>query len=100
MVDSIGSKPISIGERGVTRVAAANPVAAVVTPDREVAVAATPAISLASTAKTLAAEAPINSDRIAEIRRAIANNTFPILPATIADRLIALGMQWNSNDKA
>ncbi|MDA4835688.1 flagellar biosynthesis anti-sigma factor FlgM, partial [Enterobacter hormaechei] len=45
-------------------------------------------------AKALAAEAPTDADRVQEIRRAIQNGSFPILPATIADRLIALKLNW------
>ncbi|WP_375393530.1 flagellar biosynthesis anti-sigma factor FlgM [uncultured Sphingomonas sp.] len=51
-------------------------------------------------AQSMAAGAPVDPNRVAEIRHAIANGTFPILPATIADRLLALRMEWNSNDKA
>ena len=38
--------------------------------------------------------------RVAEIKKAIASGNFPILPATIADRLMALRLDWTSNDKA
>ena len=31
---------------------------------------------------------------------AIASGTFPILPATIADRLLALKMNWDGHDAA
>ncbi|WP_447413021.1 flagellar biosynthesis anti-sigma factor FlgM, partial [Clostridium perfringens] len=48
----------------------------------------------------LAAEAPTDADRVQEIRRAIQNGSFPILPATIADRLIALKLNWDGNEKA
>jgi len=48
----------------------------------------------------MASSAPVNEARVAEIKKAIANGTFPILPATIADRLMALKLSWDSNDQA
>ena len=50
--------------------------------------------------KTLAATPPVDVNRVAEIRRAIADGTFPILPATIADRMLALKLDWTTHDKA
>lgn len=46
-------------------------------------------------ARNLAAQPPVNMDRVAEIKKAIANGDFPILPATIADQMIALKLEWN-----
>lgn len=46
-------------------------------------------------ARTLSAQPPVNQDRVEEIRRAIAKGDFPILPATIADQMIALKLNWN-----
>ncbi|MDZ7283678.1 flagellar biosynthesis anti-sigma factor FlgM [Sphingomonas sanguinis] len=46
-------------------------------------------------ARTLAAQPPVDMDRVAEIKKAIANGDFPILPATIADQMIALKLDWN-----
>lgn len=37
-------------------------------------------------------EVPVNADRIQEIRKALENGTYPILPATIADGIIAAGL--------
>jgi len=54
----------------------------------------TPALGLQSIARQLAAEAPVDADRVARIRAAIQNQTYPILPETIADRLIALKLNW------
>ena len=34
-------------------------------------------------------------DRVAAIKKAIADGNFPILPATIADQMIALKLDWN-----
>ncbi|KTW01433.1 hypothetical protein NS355_00550 [Sphingomonas yabuuchiae] len=46
-------------------------------------------------ARTLAAQPPVDMDRVAQIKKAIANGDFPILPATIADQMIALKLDWN-----
>ncbi|RXD05014.1 flagellar biosynthesis anti-sigma factor FlgM [Sphingomonas sp. UV9] len=101
MVDSIGTTPSVAGDRTVTRVAAATPTTVVQTP---VQPQAQPQASVRSDslalAKTMAAAPPINATRVAEIKKAIAAGNFPILPATIADRLMALSLAWNSNDKA
>ena len=43
---------------------------------------------------------PVDAARVAEIRKAIADGTFPILPATIADRMLALKLDWTSHEKA
>jgi len=46
----------------------------------------------------MAASAPVDTDRVAKIKKAIADGNFPIVPATIADRLIALKLQWHPDD--
>ncbi len=105
MVDSIGAKPSVAGDRSVVRVAAATPTTPVQTPVQpspQAAASAQPSVlsdSLAL-AKTMASSPPINATRVAEIKKAIASGTFPILPATIADRLMALSLAWNSNEAA
>ncbi|MES2042228.1 MAG: flagellar biosynthesis anti-sigma factor FlgM [Pseudomonadota bacterium] len=45
-------------------------------------------------ARELAGSAPVDLDRVARIKKAIAAGNFPILPATIADRLLALKYDW------
>lgn len=93
MVESIGARPIS-GETKVARVAAARPVASVrpnVVPEGDTT-------ALGGVAKSLAAKPPVDVDRVALVRRAIERGDFPILPATIADRMIALKYDWMSAD--
>ena len=46
-------------------------------------------------ARELAAAAPVDLDRVARIKKAISTGTFPILPATIADRMLALKYDWD-----
>ncbi|WP_327517207.1 flagellar biosynthesis anti-sigma factor FlgM [Sphingomonas sp.] len=54
----------------------------------------------ASLTQSAAASAPVDADRVARIKKAIADGNFPLVPSTIADRLIALKLQWNPNDAA
>ena len=37
-------------------------------------------------------EAPVNGDRVAEIRKAIETGTYPLIPYEIADGIIAAGL--------
>jgi negative regulator of flagellin synthesis FlgM len=39
-----------------------------------------------------AGDVPVNADRVKEIRKALESGTYPILPATIADGIIAAGL--------
>ncbi|HXH16949.1 MAG TPA: flagellar biosynthesis anti-sigma factor FlgM [Sphingomonas sp.] len=97
MVDSIGAKPSVTGDRSVARVAAATPATMVQTPVRTPASVLPESIALA---KSMASSPPVDAARVAEIKKAIASGTFPILPATIADRLLALKLSWTSNETA
>ncbi|WP_210357525.1 MULTISPECIES: flagellar biosynthesis anti-sigma factor FlgM [Sphingomonas] len=107
MVESIGSSPLN-GSGNVSRVTAPSavpsPQAVAAQPSPTQAnpavLAASAGAQLSGLAKALASEAPIDSDRVQEIRKAIQNGSFPILPATIADRLIALKLNWDGNEKA
>ncbi len=56
--------------------------------------------ALTGLASAMSAQPPVNSERVAQIKRAIADGHFPILPATIADQMIALKLSWNHNDAA
>lgn len=101
MVDPIGPKGSTPTDRMVAAVSAA-PVVAKVT-----AVATEPqpletqaATSAGQLASDLAAKPPVDLDRVARIRKAIADGNFPILPATIADNLLALKMNWVPHDAA
>ena len=46
-------------------------------------------------ARALAGSAPVDLDRVARIKKAISTGNFPILPATIADRMLALKYDWD-----
>jgi len=53
---------------------------------------AAPEPTLVSTALDAALKPPVDSERVAMIRSAIAHGTYPILPAKIADAMIAAGI--------
>lgn len=94
MIDPIGGT-----SAGVTRVSTPVAAAAPVAPVRQQVATETPDAPKAL-AKALAAEPPVDAERVARIKKAIADGTFPILPSKIADRLLALKLQWNPNDQA
>lgn len=104
MVDPIGMRPVqsvnAAQSASTTRVARS---VTTVTSDGDgdndgkgVSVSA----GIGSLAKSAAASAPVDSDRVSQIRAAVANGTFPILPSKIADQLIAFSMNWKPSDAA
>ncbi|VVT06744.1 Flagellar biosynthesis anti-sigma factor FlgM [Sphingomonas sp. EC-HK361] len=98
MVDSVGSVPGSITDRrvgAVTRVQTVRTVFSAANAGEAAAVQAPQTL-----AAELAAAAPVDLDRIAEIKAAVQAGTFPILPAKIADQLIALRLEWMRDDQA
>lgn len=92
-------KPVA-RDIGVARIAATAPVAAVQAGSTPAAAARTGVAALSGVTQALSASPPVDVERVAKIRKAIQDGKFPILPATIADRLIALKMQWNPNEAA
>ena len=58
------------------------------------------AASLSKVAQALSVSAPVDVDRVAKVKKAIVDGKFPILPITIADRLIAFKLQWMSHEEA
>ena len=93
MVESIGPRLVS-SETKVPRVTAPRPVtnaAPSVAPQGDTT-------ALGGVARSLAKAPPVDTDRVALVRRAIERGDFPILPATIADRMIALRYDWMSAD--
>ena len=95
MVDSVTSTTV----RAVSPVARLAKAAAVSAPTA--AVVDQPAAEAPATlARTLAESAPVDASRVQLIKNAVANGTFPLSPATIADRLIALKYEWMSHDQA
>lgn len=98
MVDPIGIKANAVTNRGA--VPSVAPAAKVAAP-RPVS---NPAPELQSSAVelsgTMAARPPVDAERVARIRKAIQDGRFPITPATVADRLLALKLEWSPHDPA
>ncbi len=97
MVEPVGFKATN-ATAPVVRATAPVAVTAPVTPGATGADEAK--IAMPGVAKALAATPPVDAERVARIKKAIADGTFPIYPATIADRLIAFSRGWNPNDAA
>lgn len=53
-------------------------------------ISATPSVE--TTQALSAGAAPVDTDRVALIRKAVESGTYPVLPAKIADAMIAAGM--------
>lgn len=101
MVDSVGSRPVSsIGQRAIARTEGQTRAAATPAADSTAAKTGVALLSGGTTAAAMSASPPVDTDRVATIRKAIADGRFPLSPATIADRLIALKLDWNSNEPA
>jgi negative regulator of flagellin synthesis FlgM len=95
MVDPIGMKTGAIAARPVSLVNALSKVAEVTAVRNAAPVVQTAASELTS---SMAAKPPVDAERVAKIKKAIEDGNFPLVPSTIADRLIALKLQWSPND--
>ena len=51
-------------------------------------------VAMPGVARALAATPPVDIARITQIKAAIASGHYPIAPETIADRLLALKLDW------
>jgi len=86
--------PISIGPGEIGPIA---PVRAVrtqpfaETPERQPAAEPDAAVQIETAA--LAAAPPVDTDRVAQIRSALAEGSYPLVPARIADAMIAAGLR-------
>lgn len=96
MVDPIGIKPRAVNDRRTAPVAVATqaPAPRNVTAE-EGAVAQTASTELS---RSMASQAPVDSERVARIRKAVQEGRFPLVPSTVADRLLALKLEWNPNN--
>lgn len=92
MVDAIGWK----ATRPATRT---TPVAST-PPARPATATASAATAPSGIARQLAATPPVDLERVTRIKKAIADGTFPVVSSTIADRLLALKLDWNPNEQA
>lgn len=93
MIDPIGIKTGAVSGRTASvadKVGAAAPVQRV-----EGSEAARVAESeVRAAARDMAAAPPVDRERVQQIKRAIQQGRFPIVPAKIADRLIAAQLDW------
>ena len=93
MVDPIATRGVTGSDLvAATARVSATPALAPVVRQPEVAASEVRASSIA---RELAAAAPVDLERVARIKKAINDGHFPILPATIADRMLALKYDWD-----
>jgi negative regulator of flagellin synthesis FlgM len=97
MVDPIGNKAGAVADRRIAPVASLAPVEAAKPVSNQVKTVESAAVQLSG---TMAAKPPVDAERVAKIRKAIEDGKFPIYPSTIADRLLALKLEWSPNDPA
>ncbi len=97
MVDPIGTKAGAVADRRVVPVASAGPVAAASRVANHLPELRSAAVALSG---TMAAAPPVDSERVARIRQAIAEGRFQLAPADVADRMLALGKEWNPDGPA
>lgn len=90
MVEAVGSLSKLLGRT----VQPAAPVTAFAPAERPAVGNDEARITATQVARDLAGSAPIDHDRVAEIKQAIAAGKYPIAPETVADRLLALKLDW------
>ncbi len=92
MVDPVSTRPVTLG-RSVAPLAKASHVAA---PRSAVDAGsdAAAATGIGALVADYAATPPVDLDRVAKIRHAIETNSYPIIAETVADRLIAIKLNW------
>lgn len=95
MVDPIGMKAGTVADRRLAPVASNAPVAAATPVKTSEPVAKE--VAATALASDMAGKAPVDLERVSRIRKAVQDGRFPLVPSTIADRLIALKYEWNPN---
>ena len=96
MVDSIGMKTGA----AVIRLASVNAVNKVAATDKVAGAESVVQTAATGLTREMAAKPPVDAERVSKIKKAIEDGNFPLIPSTIADRLIALKLEWNPNDQA
>jgi negative regulator of flagellin synthesis FlgM len=99
MVDPIGIKPGTVVDRRSAPVVSTETVAPTPSVTR-IAADSQESVTATRISGAMAAQAPVDSEHVARIRKAVQDGRFPLVPSTIADRLLALKLQWNPNDQA
>ncbi|WEK44672.1 MAG: flagellar biosynthesis anti-sigma factor FlgM [Candidatus Sphingomonas colombiensis] len=100
MVDSIGARPVTTSDLPVAPIVRVQNTSAVPAVSNQPDAAVNSNLQSQTLASRLAATPPVDSNRVQRIKDALANGTFPLSPATLADQLIALRYDWMANDKA
>lgn len=98
MIDPIGVKPAALqgGRNEGQTIAKIEPLKAVRAPQPAVVTET----SARETAKALSIKPPVDQDRVKQIKQALQDGRYPIVPAKIADRLIAAQMMWARKNDA
>ena len=99
MVETTGVKGAS-NDRAVARVLELRAAPPIPSPANPPETAVPDMARLSGLTAALAAKPPVDADRVQQIKRAIANGAFPILPATVADRLLAVRYEWLDREQA
>ncbi|HSI18243.1 MAG: flagellar biosynthesis anti-sigma factor FlgM [Sphingomonas sp.] len=100
MVDPIGIKTGAVASQRTVSVVATQAAAAPKAVQGTAKDAKPVETEAAELAGAMASEAPVDAERVSRIKKAIEDGKFPTVPSTIADRLLALKLQWNPNDPA
>ena len=98
MVDPIGLKPSAAIDRRLAPVANVVSVQAAQPAARASVERADPS-TLKALAQPLATTPPVDAERVSKIKKAIADGKFPLIPSTVADRLLALKLQWKPHEQ-
>ncbi len=96
MVDPVGPRAIASIDKRPQPVAPVSAVQAAQAPVQSETTRATS--SMQALSRPAAASAPVDMERVSKIKKAIADGKFPMVPATIADRLLALKLEWTGRD--
>lgn len=101
MVDAIGLKTVLTADRLADRAtvsatpASSAPVAAVAAVANTRSDTVRQQFELSAIASDLGKGALVDSKHVEDVRRAVRNGTYPITPDTIADRMLALKLNWS-----
>jgi len=85
--------PSEVGPVSPVRAVRTNPFAGSSAQAGTPAPAASPQPALRIETLALAAAPPVDTERVAQIRSAIADGSYPLVPTQIADAMIAAGLQ-------
>ena len=61
-------------------------------PKAEAAASSSPVVQSEALAALDPGQPPVNAERVAQVRKAVETGTYPLVPATVADAIIAAGV--------